>query len=770
MANERKTEEIARQHFQKFGDEVTVEEQSSDSPQINKLLQAASKDGRGRGYPDFLISLKEKFDLLIVVECKADPQKHQSPQRDQYKDFAVDGALHYASHLSKGFDVLAIGISGTNEREVKVSHFLQLRNQRVASEIFGDVLLSPTDYIAGYSQDPIKYQQDYEALQNFIRDLNVRLHSNKVAESNRSLLISAILLALEQQFFKNAYASEGDPTRLAKMIVNAAQAQLEDASVGGLSILAQQFGFLPTATGLTAKTNELKEIVQHIDTEVTSFIKNHKYRDVLGNLYVEFLKYANSDKSLGIVLTPPHITELFADLAQVNTQSIVYDNCAGTGGFLISAMKRMIENAHGSMETEKRIKQSQLFGVEFQAHIYALAVSNMYIHQDGKSNIYCGDCFDEDIIREMRKKTPTVGLLNPPYKAENNDREELDFVLNNLECLTHGATCVAIVPMSCALATRGPKALLKEKLMQNHTLEAVCSMPNELFFNSKVSVVSCIMIFTAHRPHPPNKEVFLGYFKDDGFEKKKVGGRTDASRQWPEKKQAWLDLYINRKAKPGMSVNVGLTHKDEWAAEAYMETDYTLVSDDLFEDALHEYATYLFRNRARRSVSDKSCGDPIALNTERWKWFSLTELFDITGSKTTPIRDLELAGEGEYPYVTTQATNNGVDGFYSIATEDGGVLTLDSAVLGYCAYQKDPFSASDHVEKLIPKFEMNAYIALFLVAILNIEQYRYNYGRKCSQTRLKASKIKLPVAERGTPDYAYMEKYIKGQPFSANLE
>ena len=196
MANERKTKEIVRQHFQKFGDEVTVEEQASDSPQINKLLQSASKDGRGRGYPDFLISFKEKFDLLIVVECKADPQKHQSPQRDQYKDFAVDGALLYASHLSKGFDVLAIVISGTNER-VRVSHFLQLRNQLVASEIFGDVLLSPTDYIAGYSQDPIKYQQDYEALQNFIRNLNVRLHSNKVAESNRSLLISAILLALE---------------------------------------------------------------------------------------------------------------------------------------------------------------------------------------------------------------------------------------------------------------------------------------------------------------------------------------------------------------------------------------------------------------------------------------------------------------------------------------------------------------------------------------------------------------------------------------------
>ncbi len=770
MANERKTEEIVRRHFQKFGGDVIVEEQSSDSPQIDKLLQSASKDGQGKGYPDFLISFKEKIDLLIVVECKADPQKHQSPKRDEYEDFAVDGALLYASYLSKNFDVLAVGVSGTNDRELRVSHFLQLKNQHSASEIFGDVLLSPTDYIEGYARDPIKYRRDYESLQNFIRALNVRLHSDKVAESNRSLLISAILLALEQPAFKNAYALEADPARLAKMIADAALAQLQDASVGGLPILAQQFGFLPTETGLMGKANALKEIVQLIDTEVTSFIKNHKYRDVLGNLYVEFLKYANSDKSLGIVLTPPHITELFADLAHVNPDSIVYDNCTGTGGFLIGAMKRMIESAPGSIETEKRIKQSQLFGVEFQAHIYSLAVSNMYIHQDGKSNIYCGDCFDGNIIREMQKKSPTVGLLNPPYKAENNDGEELEFVHNNLECLAHGATCVAIVPMSCALATRGPKALLKEKLMQNHTLEAVCSMPDELFFNSKVSVVSCIVIFTAHRPHPPNKEVFLGYFKDDGFVKQRVGGRTDALGQWPEKKREWLDLYINRKSKPGMSVNVGLTHKDEWAAEAYMETDYAIVSDDLFENTLHEYATYLFGNRARRSVNDKACGDPIALNTEHWQWFPLTDLFDITGSKTTPIGDLKLAGEGDDPYVTTQATNNGVAGFYRIATEDGGVLTVDSAVLGYCAYQKDPFSASDHVEKLIPKFEMNAYIALFLVTLLNIEQYRYNYGRKCSQTRLKASKIKLPVAERETPDYDFMEEYIKGQPFSANLE
>jgi restriction endonuclease S subunit len=138
------------------------------------------------------------------------------------------------------------------------------------------------------------------------------------------------------------------------------------------------------------------------------------------------------------------------------------------------------------------------------------------------------------------------------------------------------------------------------------------------------------------------------------------------------------------------------------------------------------------------------------------------------GSKTTPITELEEIGFGKFPFVTTQATNNGIEGFYDFYTEDGNVLTVDSAVLGYCSYQPNNFSASDHVEKLIPKFEMNKYIAMFLVAILNLEQYRYNYGRKCSQTRMKQISIKLP-AKNGQPDFEYMEKFIKTLPHSKSI-
>lgn len=151
-----------------------------------------------------------------------------------------------------------------------------------------------------------------------------------------------------------------------------------------------------------------------------------------------------------------------------------------------------------------------------------------------------------------------------------------------------------------------------------------------------------------------------------------------------------------------------------------------------------------------------------------WRFFKLGDLFDIVGTRTTTRDKLHIYGNGPYPYVTTKATNNGVDEFYDYYTEEGNVITFDSAVLGYCSYQPLPFSASDHVEKLIPKFEMNRYIGLFLVTVLNLEQYRYNYGRKCSQTRLGEISIKLPVKGE-SPDFVYMEKLIKSMPFSSSL-
>lgn len=593
--NERKTEDIVRGHFKKYSDLIILEEQASDNPRIKKLLNIASKNGVGVGRPEFIIQFINNPDFLIIVECKADVAKHESKNRDQYKDYSVDGVLLYSSYLVKEFDVLAIAVSGQNEGELKISHFLQLKNEKKAIEKFANKLLPSEDYIQGYLKSPEKFRQDYDKLLVFSKDLNDKLHTLQIKEDLRALLISAILIALEDNAFKKAYKDYTDAKQLTRFLIDTTinqfeKAKLQNTKIEDLRVVYQQ---ITIVDGLVKNIKNIRDLITAIDENINNFIRTHEYFDVLGQLYIEFLRYANSDKGLGIVLTPPHITEFMAKLGEVNKNSVVYDSCTGTGGFLVSAMKLMIDDAKGDLEKIKEIKAKKLIGVENKSHIFALACSNMFIHQDGKTNILNGSCFDKEIISSVKQKNPTVGLLNPPYKSDKkNDIEELDFILNNLECLEQGGKCVAIVPMQTVLAQTGKILELKRKLLEQHTLEAVLSMPDELFFNSKVGVVSCIMVFTAKRPHPKVKKIFFGYFKDDGFVKRKNKGRIDAYGKWEIIKEKWIGAYINKEDIAGISVNRAVVPEDEWCAEAYMETDYSKLSRGDFELSIKEFVYF----------------------------------------------------------------------------------------------------------------------------------------------------------------------------------
>lgn len=150
------------------------------------------------------------------------------------------------------------------------------------------------------------------------------------------------------------------------------------------------------------------------------------------------------------------------------------------------------------------------------------------------------------------------------------------------------------------------------------------------------------------------------------------------------------------------------------------------------------------------------------MNKIEWKSFPLTDLFIVSGTTTTPKNKLELKEDGLYPYITTAATNNGVNEYSDIYTEEGNVLTVDSAVLGTTFYQKENFTASDHVEKLTPKFLMTENIALFIASVMNgtARLYGYAYNEKRSQTALKKELIPLPATTGGEPNFNFMEKYI----------
>jgi type I restriction-modification system DNA methylase subunit len=345
--------------------------------------------------------------------------------------------------------------------------------------------------------------------------------------------------------------------------------------------------------------------------------------DVVGNFYGEFLKYTGGDKKgLGIVLTPKHITELFAELADIKKDSIVLDPCAGTGGFLISAMHKMLSYTNSKKE-ECNIKKNNLIGIEQQPNMFALASSNMILRGDGKANLYQASCFDENIKQEIKTKNCTAGMINPPYSQKDKSGSELDFVYNMLDMLTKGGIGIAIIPISCVIQ----KNTLKEKLLKHHTLVAVLSMPSDLFY--PVGTVTCIVVFQAHIPHKDtNKETWFAYCKDDGHKLLKHQGRVNIS--WQEIKEKWVYNYKNKKEVAGFSVMKMVTANDEWCAERYMETDYSTLTENDFKNTLHEYTAFLFSNKLLLEPKQQSVQEAkINLDFKSWQSFSYEQIFDI---------------------------------------------------------------------------------------------------------------------------------------------
>ncbi len=796
MANERKTEDLVQdilsknkvKHETEIEQSVTIEKQKSDNARIDKLLKSASKRGVGVGRPEFIVSFPNK-DLLIVIECKADLSKHKSAALDKYADYAVDGALLYSAYLSKEFDVIAIGVSGENKTELQIDTYLQTRGETKARDLSIKKIYTFEDYFSLLKKDTLKEKTDFAELIEYSKVLNQKLRDTfNFEENHRPLIVSGILLALEDESFHSAYAKKTKPLEIANFLITTIDERLDKDNIDKKKrdTIVQTYNFMKTNTEIINELNKdgkpnthLKDLIKEIDENVSPFLKDYKQYDVIGSFYNEFLRYANGDGGLGIVLTPKHITELFSELAEVNIDSVVIDNCCGTGGFLISAMRKMEEEAKGDKTKIKAIHTKQLIGIDDNPKMFCLACSNMMLRGDGKANIFQQDCFQMNEA-EVKKFKPTIALLNPPYSKENGHKE-LEFVWNALSYLEQNGICVAIVPQSCAMNTKKGNENVKERILKQHTLKAVMSMPNTLFDDSEKSSVTCIMVFEAWKPHSDTTKTWFGYWKDDGFKKKRPYGRIDYYGTYQKEiKKHWLDSFFNKKEIKGFSVLKHVGSEDEWLVEPYLKTEFEELKDADFIDTLKEYSTFLFYNRLADTVSNKAVSNQkLELDFSNWKPVRLgwdekepNGLFEVKGSKTTSIRILEkdnVSGERKYPFITTQATNNGIRGWYNIFTDEGNILTVDSAVVGFCAYQPLSFTASDHVEKLMPKFKLNVFRAMFLTTLINLEQKKISYGRKFNQDRINATIIKLPFKD-GKIDWEFLENYIKGLPYSKNIE
>ena len=607
MANERLTEAIVRDHFKSdpFINSVRFEEQKSSNKRIQELLKGQSKGGgRGNGFPEFIISFPTNSNYIIVVECKAKPSAHESANRDKPKDYAVDGALHYAKALSSGFNVVAIAVSGETEAEVLVSHFYWKRGTANYSETIDKKLLSIDDYLQMFEDQFFIsdfYTRDiaYKA-----RFLNEEFQAYTIPEYKRCTMVSAMLLALINEDFKKEYADAPNISKLGKNMLAAIDSvfDAEEDMVRNKSIILREFESILNeplfeqkiikhkAKKIAESTLEVaKSFIEYLERNVYPLVEHSNIGyDVLGRFYVEFIRYAASEQKSGLVLTPSHITELFCDLAELKINDVVYDPCCGTGGFLVAAMQRMFKMAGNDKKQRMHIRKYQLCGCELRPDMFTYACSSMRFRGDGKSNLYNGSCFNNEQIIASNHK-PTVAFLNPPYDVGNaRQMEFIEHALNTIDKRSEGRV-VAIVQFSCAIKDDKDLKAVKQRILAKHHLKAVLSMPDDLFY--PVGVVTCIMVFEANK-HNEGRKTWFGYFKDDGFEKRKHLGRIDARNRYSTLKERLLSNYVNSDEIEGFSVKKEISINDEWCAEAYMTTDYSTLVEKDFIQKIKEYVAF----------------------------------------------------------------------------------------------------------------------------------------------------------------------------------
>lgn len=561
-------------------------------------LKDYSQGGRGKAKPEYVITFHEDIHTILVIECKNTVRKHKSERMNRPGAYAVDGVLYYAKFLKQDYNVVAIAVSGTNTDNMKVDTFYWSKGEEDYGvlEKARDIILEPLNYLELIKGNKLKKMYSLDEIRNTAIDMHNSLREIKVTEAHKPVFIAGILIALNDEDFSKSYSSLTSYKLIMQNIQNAIENVLKESNIKSsrISYINQVFRTLQDNTKFAGiPLGHSKSITWYIEQLEMKIKPMMDYADntvdALGVFYHEFIKYSGGDGSgLGIVLTPQHLTEFMCDLAGVNKNSRVVDICCGSGSFLVTAMSRMFRDANP--DEVNHIRENGLYGVEFDDGLYTLAVANMIIRKDGKSNIYKGDCFNTGITEELKAKNINIGLINPPYSQK--DVVELEFVEHLLDILVPGGTGVVVVPTSCAIGTKFRD--VRERLMKKNTLKAVFSMPDDIFYPTGTNV--CVMVWEAHTPHDSRQETFFGYCKDDGFVKRKKLGRIDALGKWKEIEEKWLKLYRNRDVADGLSARHCVDYEDEWLCEAYMQTDYSKLTQEDFQQTVNDYLAYLIKS------------------------------------------------------------------------------------------------------------------------------------------------------------------------------
>ena len=598
---------------------IKLTAQGCDVLEIDNALKTASKNGTGKvGFPEYCGVVK---DFVIVIEDKPTVDKHIKLDENglldmsvpAVKDYAMNGVYFYAKHILDNTNykkAIAIAVSGNEKHHIikpmyldgreyfkdlpEVETFISFNEQNIDEYYIREILNEDTDE----EKTTAEILKDAKELHEYLRNYG------SISDKDKPLIVSGILLALKEIEFKNFSIDDlsGDTVKTDGLkIYNAIEDNLKRSQVSPETKkdkLLSQFSIIKD----TVKLNEVNEKLGKTPLKFYSeYLYNKLYKtirynqtseDYLGRFYGESMSYSGGDgQSLGIVLTPKHICNLFADLIDLKTSDTVLDPCCGTAGFLVSAMHYMLGKSKNEIE-RTNIKKNQLHGYELQPYMFTIATTNMILRGDGKSNLICDDFLAQDPYK-LQLKGATVGMMNPPYSMGkvSKDQCELAFIEHLLDSLVKGGKAIVIVPQSAMTGKNDYEAEIKRSILKNHTLEGVITLNKDTFY--RVGTMPCIAIFTAGVPHPSDKICKFIDFSDDGFEVQKHVGLVETERAI-DKKQHLLDVWYDKiDDDTQFVVKTTIEADDEWLHSYYYFND-AIPDDEEFEKAISNYLTFEF--------------------------------------------------------------------------------------------------------------------------------------------------------------------------------
>lgn len=599
--------------------ELHFDSQGSSIKEIDEALKTASKRGTGNiGYPEYTGVVK---DFLIVIEDKASVSNHEKRTEDNLlaedvksiSNYAVNGALFYGKHLSKNTSykkIIAIGVSG-NEKKHRISPiFVNDRTDYYElPEIETFISFSEDNIYEYYTKEILKENTDFEKETKEILKDAALLHEDlrnygSIQDKDKPLIVSGILLALREIEHGNFSIDmlTGDAKKTdGQKIYDAIKDNLSRANVSPdvkRDKLLNQFSVIKDTTKINQINANLGKTPNRHYTEflyksIFQSIRFHQSgEDYLGRFYGEFMSYSGGDgQSLGIILTPRHITELFCDLLDLKPTDKVIDPCCGTAGFLIAAMHDMLQKTDDDFEKDN-IRKNQLFGIEDQSYMFTIATTNMILRGDGKSNLENADFLKQNPAKIQKEWHPTVGMMNPPYSQgskTNQDLYEISFTEHLLDSMVEDGRVAVIVPQSTMTGKTKVEKEIKANILKHHTLEGVITLNKNTFYG--VGVNPCIAIFTAGVPHHKDKICKFVNFEDDGFEVAKHIGLVETSTA-KDKKQHLLDVWFDRiEADTKFCVKTTIEANDEWLHSFYYFND-EIPSDEDFRNTIADYITF----------------------------------------------------------------------------------------------------------------------------------------------------------------------------------